>query len=249
LSFIGVDPFVEKSMFDFWIASSIKNNKIGSLERLRDLIKATCLRRRKALIGDSLELPRRLEVTENVELHQTDSKLYEFFKIKTAKMAASHSSLKGRTPEIESFKESNILSLINFLRLICNHGKLLLPQSALEIWTNRDNTSFDWQTMRNWIKRCDMCEAELELRDYVASNGSNPPCEHSICSKCSSQSKYSTVEEESICPKCASESRTTNKPGLQSPSRIPIRPSAKIEALLRNLRPNQTSQTGTVIKR
>ena len=102
MSFIGVDPFIEKSMFDFWIASSIKNKKIGSLERLRDLIKATCLRRRKTSIGDSLELPKRLERTEIVELHQADLELYDFFKVKTAKIAASNSSQKLAAPDLEN---------------------------------------------------------------------------------------------------------------------------------------------------
>lgn len=112
-------------MFDVWITAPIKDKKPNSLRRLKDLVSATCLRRTKAMISsESLALPPRVEKIESVQLHQEGQELYNFFKLKTANIAAGLAGNReagDTTPGFDQRKESNMLSLINLLRLICNH--------------------------------------------------------------------------------------------------------------------------------
>jgi SNF2 family DNA or RNA helicase len=242
LSFVGVSPFAEKSMFDFWITSPIKSKSPDGFRRLQSLVKATCLRRTKAMIGYSLELPRRIEDVEYIDLHPADQELYNFFKTKTANIAAHVTPYNMGAFQPDGFKENNILVLINFLRLICNHGKQLLPPSAVEAWKARDGEFIDWKMMRDSRKRCDMCDTDVEEVDVLTSGGLHFHCRHFICTACTNQQERNTTEEEMKCPKCViapgkgKESRITPAPTL-------IPPSAKVEALLRNLRLEQTSKT------
>lgn len=224
-------------MFDFWIASPIKDGKPASLRRLRDLVRATCLRRTKKMISESLELPQHFERTETVEFHQDDRELYTFFKEKTAMIAAGVSSSNMSTSRSNHLKESNILSLINFLRLICNHGKNLLPPSAVKIWEARDRASIDWQMMRNSRLRCGKCDAQVEGTESAVSSSPYLCCEHYICSNCVIQSEDNLSEEETECPKCVADS------SLKTAATPLVRPSAKIEALLRNLHAEQISES------
>jgi len=235
ISFVGVPPFTNKSMFDFWITSPLKNGRPGSLRRLQDLVKVTCLRRTKRTIGDSFELPRRIEKIETVEFHQSDQELYNFFKEKTAKVAAGLLSSSRGTHKYEQLKENNILSLINFLRLICNHGEQLLPPSAFEAWKARDSTSIDWQMMQNCRRRCGICGADIEGTNSPTSNNPELLCQHSICAICAFQYEENTPGEERTCPKCVATSGTGTHLNISSSATTFTQPSAKIEALLRNL--------------
>src|SRR4051812_67902 len=79
LSFIRVPLLMEKSQFDFWITSPIKQKRSNCVSTLGDLIRATCLRRTKNITQASLKLPGRIERTEEIDLHQADRALYEFF--------------------------------------------------------------------------------------------------------------------------------------------------------------------------
>ena len=47
LSFLGVHPFREQRVFDFWITKPLRDNKPYSWIRIKDLIKTTCLRANK----------------------------------------------------------------------------------------------------------------------------------------------------------------------------------------------------------
>jgi len=114
LSFLGVPLLIEKSQFDFWITSPIKRKRPDSLSTLGDLIRATCLRRTKDITQDSLELPRRIERIEEIKLHQADQDLYDFFKQKTAKIAAGLAGPDEGKSRITEGKDANILTLINF---------------------------------------------------------------------------------------------------------------------------------------
>ena len=236
LTFVGVSPFCEKSMFDYWISSPIRSKEGDGFKRLQALVKATCLRRTKAMIGHSFDLPQRIEKIEYIALHPTDQELYNFFKTKTANIANKAISFNTGGVKPDTLKENNILVLINFLRLICNHGKDLLPQSALEAWRAGDSTSFDWQTMRGFGKRCEACERGIEMDTLPSA------CGHLICATCIIQQEQSTPEEEIKCRKCVmmledGKNRSRNVTPL-----TPILPSAKIEALLRNLRSEQSPE-------
>ncbi|KAI1249182.1 hypothetical protein MGN70_008792 [Eutypa lata] len=97
-------------------AKPVEANQSGSHQKLERLIKATCLRRTKKALAGSLDLLPPIEEIEYVELHTEDQELYDFFKMKTASIAANMKSKKrGKTDKGES-----ILPLMNFLRLICN---------------------------------------------------------------------------------------------------------------------------------
>lgn len=238
LSFLAIPPFQDKSKFDFWIANPVKNGRADSLRRLQDLIRATCLRRTKRMLGDSCELPKRTERIEEVEFHDIDHDLHAFFQAKCAKIAEGISTTEQSLPEVGRRKESNLLSLINFLRLICDHGLQLLPRSALDAWNARDDTSINWQMMQSCRTKCSICETDCDEADPLASNGSELRCQHWICTICASQSE-SIYGEEASCPKCATSPSPRDDSSRPSPETTFSPPSAKIEALLRNLRTEQ----------
>ena len=242
LSFLAIPPFRDKSRFDFWIATPVKNGRADSLRRLRDLIRATCLRRTKRMLKDSCKLPKRTERIEEVEFYQIDRDLYAFFQEKCAKIAEGISTTEQNLPEAGRPKEGNLLSLINFLRLICDHGLQLLPQSALDAWNARDGSSINWQMMQSCRKRCCICFTDIDDADFLASNGSDFRCQHWICTICASQSE-STYGEEGSCPKCATSPSSREDSSCHSPEPISSPPSAKIEALLRNLHTEQAVET------
>ena len=242
LSFLAIPPFKDKSKFDFWIATPVKNGKADSLRRLQDLIRATCLRRTKRMLGDSCELPKRTERIEEVEFQEIDRDLHAFFQEKCAKIAEGISATELTLPEAGHRKEGNLLSLINFLRLICDHGLQLLPRSALDAWNARDDTSINWQMMQRCRKRCCICETDIDEADFLASNGSELRCQHWICTTCALQSE-SVYGEEGSCPKCATSPGSRDYSSCPSPEATFLPPSAKIEALLRNLHTEQAVET------
>lgn len=236
LSFIGVHPFTDKSAFNFWITESIKQNRPHSLQRLENLVRATCLRRTKSLNSTLFKLPERSEKIEWIELFPEDRDLYKFFKMKTAKIASELSQRNSSIGKSDQQKETNILTLINFLRLICDHGEHLLPSSALEAWTARGSGSIDWQMMLAQKAKCDVCGVYVEELGASVSKNLEYECQHSICLTCAIGSQKDEVNDGLTCPKC------TEGIGLNSQqSNKFIRPSAKIEKLIQNIRKEQLS--------
>jgi len=238
LSFIGVPLLMEKSQFDFWITSPINQKRSHCFNILEDLIKATCLRRTKETMQGSLKLPRRTERIEEIELHQTDQVLYEFFRERTAKIAAGLSSQNEGPSKRNLDKGANILTLINFLRYICNNGEELLPQAALEVWRSKNNSSMDWEMMRKCNQKCDSCGLIIEEPDLLSNHNPEFICHHTICTICSMQSDDTFMEEVKLCPKCASPCATAKN--SSSPPNYPNHLSAKVEALIQNLNAEQT---------
>jgi SNF2 family DNA or RNA helicase len=238
LSFIGVPLLMEKSQFNFWITSPIKQKQPNSFNTLGDLIRATCLRRTKDLAQGSLKLPRRIERIEEIKMHQEDQVLYDFFKEKTAKTAAGLTGRDSGTSRRGEGKGAMILTLINFLRRICNSGEDLLPQSALEAWKSNDSTSADWQMMQKCKQICDSCSSVLEEGDLLSDNGPEFDCHHSICTACSTQRENISIDEVRKCPKC--EAKRARSGNSFSKPKSSSRFSAKVEALIRNLDAEQT---------
>ncbi|KAL9074288.1 MAG: hypothetical protein Q9157_004453 [Trypethelium eluteriae] len=192
------------------------------------------------MIGNTLELPRRLEEIEKVDFHHADEELYTFFKESTAKVASGLSSRNPGNSPRNFFQESNVISLINFLRLICDHGKNLLPTSALAAWETRDRTSIDWRLMRNSSNRCDICGAEIEPTD----SGPNaaPHLRHGqfICAKCTSEYRDSPINEGRVeRPDDGPEVGPARNSNIQNPTGAFVRPSAKVERLLQKLATEQ----------
>lgn len=128
----------EKPAFDFWIASPVKEKQAHALRTLQYLVTATALRRTKAILNMALELPQKHEKIESVQLGSTDRALYNFFKARASKTATQLSGKKDVT-EVTEDKKENTLTLINIMRLICNHGKCLLSPTAVQTWESRED--------------------------------------------------------------------------------------------------------------
>lgn len=237
-------PFSDKAAFDYWITKPIKHTRSHSLRRLEDLVRATCLRRRKLLSNGPLELPRRSEKVEWIVLSSEDRKLYEFFKLKTAELASEHLRCHPGTSKVGQRKSTNILTLINFLRLICDHGEHLLPQSALEAWKSRDSGSVDWQMMRVCKARCDKCEVNLDETEAPASIDFELQCQHLICPECAFRGQEHGADDGPACPKCVEQNVSKGDSTISQLPRTSVRPSAKVDALIRNLRQEQFSESG-----
>ncbi|KAH0562185.1 hypothetical protein GP486_003119 [Trichoglossum hirsutum] len=242
LSFIRVPPFTNKAGFDYWLANPISNNKSGGLRRLKKLVTATCLRRTKNTVKDQLKLPQRTDREETIELDGGERELYDFFKFRTSSLVAgmfSEEKLADRQ------QKGSILPLINFLRLICDHGEQLLPAPALKAWSNRGASIFDWNTMRNGGKNCALCKAGINQLQYPDALRYEF-CLHIICSECAiTDEEESPIDDES-CPICDRGSSTPQNQQLASPlskdsDSITVNywPSTKVRALLKNLQHEQ----------
>ncbi|PVH83872.1 hypothetical protein DL98DRAFT_558686, partial [Cadophora sp. DSE1049] len=237
LSFLGVPLLMDKSQFDFWITSPINRKQPNSLTVLEDLVRATCLRRTKEVVQDSLQLPLRRERIAEIKLHQKDQELYELFRGKTTRIVAGLAKKGEISPGMSKGNDVNVLTLINLLRRICNHGEDLLPQSALEAW-RANSTSMDWEMMRSCNKTCDSCECLIEELDFLSDDIAEFDCHHSFCVLCTTQCENTGTEEVRRCPKCAA--KQTGSDHSASRPKPTFRFSAKVEALMQNLRTEQT---------
>jgi SNF2 family DNA or RNA helicase len=200
------------------------------LQRLKDLIRVTCLRRTKESVITTSTLPKPIETIESVTLHEKDQAVYDFFKAQASDMAATLA--QGRSPqEKTNGGQMNVLSLINFLRLICNHGEHLLPRAALNAWKLKDTASIDWETMQQLRSRCEACGSDADETDSSTSATPNGCCEHLLCGGCATDYAETAVESSDPCSLCLVDDGSKNEPALVEVKR----PSAKLEALLRNL--------------
>lgn len=233
LSFIGIHPFYEKSGFDFWIASPLKENRAGSLQLLKNLVRATCLRRTKASSTVSLNLGKPIERTEQVQLHREDQRLYDFFKKKTADIAAGIRHADKDNLSRKLTRDENILSLMNFLRAICNHGMDLLPSSALSAWESSDTSQINWKMLQSSRITCTQCG-----QDYDAKQSRCIPHSLNVCEDCATVRDEEPVHsetsgEEALALVTIGSSETSRS------AESSARPSAKVVRLLHNLQEEQ----------
>jgi SWI/SNF-related matrix-associated actin-dependent regulator of chromatin subfamily A3 len=238
LSFIRAHPFESKDQFDRIIAQPIKEKKKDSLQILRKVVAATCLRRTKADYASALNLPHKTERVEEIEMDRDNRQLYEFFK-RFSYLTAGLDKTSKRKPA------TNILVLISMLRLICNHGEALLSKSALKAWRDQDQNSLTWEMLETSIKRCVSCDCKIEELDAVSSAVEELKCGHILCDGCVIKTQNSVGELS--CPKCEpAGARSPSATSDSSPqgelatclkARYP--PSTKVEALLRNITERQ----------
>ena len=257
LSFVRVPPFEKKGEFASLISNPINAKQNGSLDRLRALVAATTLRRTKATHLEALGLGRKTERVETVELSSSDRQLYEFFKCRSylvSTMKKPSTASKGNKRAGTgggSSRGSNILILISLLRLICDHGAALLPESAIKARRDNDPSAIDWDMLESGVNKCAGCGGEVESLDATSSTVENFDCGHILCSSCavevqgtgascascgsseSSQSPPPASQSVSLPAGSNSPRKPTGSP--RSPFAGPYVPSDKVEALLRNI--------------
>lgn len=134
LAFLQVETFREKRLFDYWIAGPMQRKGAGAVSNLKLLVAATCLRRTKNMVEEAVDLPDKKEVIEPIQLAPAERDIYKFFQRKASKLIVQ----LGQPEERE--RKNNTLSIINNMRLICNHGEDLLPESEVAIWHAHEKT-------------------------------------------------------------------------------------------------------------
>lgn len=258
LSFIGVPPFVTRDQYRFWISSPIFLNHEHSLRTLQKLVRATCLRRTKAqpYLATTLKLPRKMERLETVELLPDEREMYEFFKRQSYLLASKDTEAESTTTINAAVKKrrranekeaksgklrrkstGNIVLLLSVLRLICNHGQVLLPRVALEAWQKRDEERVTWNLLHSASEdkpACCVCGTKSsEGIDEVGESGMVEfSCKkHVACEACLNLSD----DARPTCPECSSPEIATSEADGQCTIDIQQPPSSKVSALLRNI--------------
>ncbi|KAK3983814.1 SNF2 family N-terminal domain-containing protein [Cladorrhinum sp. PSN332] len=228
LAFLGIDPFTNKAMFDFWIGTPVEKKRPEGLQRLRRLVTATSLRRTKVSVGEELDLPPRVKRQQNISMDPNDRRLYDFFRsrVDLVAMGSLSADINSSPPR------GNVLPLINILRLICNYGESLLPSSARRAWENmRFGIVTDFTAWNEKAKECYICHQVSAPEDEVRSEFT---CLHVVCSSCFDvEDGQMYAVEEIACPRCKGEDVATD---LSSTSSVGFyQPSAKVRAVVDNL--------------
>ncbi|KAF5241931.1 hypothetical protein FANTH_8891 [Fusarium anthophilum] len=236
LAFIGVPPFISKSLLDFWIMKPVTQGTTEGLRRLKLLVSATCLRRTKDSVSETLNLPDRKVHECIVQLDPDDRELYDFIKKTGSHLVAN----RGFGASDTANKTGSILPIINTLRLICNHGQRLLPTFALDAWSHRQNPTSDPSFITSKFGLCISCNVDA-LPDEMQSEFA---CSHFLCSKCAdSDEKYQTSLDSFLCPVCTKDGDSAVISAATEEKNY--RPSAKIRALIQSLRVEQQGNPPT----
>ncbi|KAK3378717.1 SNF2 family N-terminal domain-containing protein [Lasiosphaeria ovina] len=241
LTFVGVDPFHDKATFDVWIATPLRENARVGIPRLKDLVRATCLRRTKASPTVHLDLVEPIRNMEHINLSDEDQALYDFFRKKTTEIAVdtrAAEQAKGSTAA-----EGNILFHMNVLRLICNHGRALLPPRALTAWLHgSDKSEADWNMGGAVFQAggCSLCGVDLgnpDDDDDDDPRSPSPAARHrdSLCETC-----YATSRDSPDSGGFAKRQQGGEMAGGLAST---TQPSAKVEALLKNLSQEQNAES------
>ncbi|KAF4944314.1 hypothetical protein FSARC_14703, partial [Fusarium sarcochroum] len=237
LAFVKVPPFESKWGFNKFISGPINKNK-KSLSLLKEVVAATCLRRTKLDHAETLCLPQKNDRLEIIELDDSDRRLYDFFKRSSYLNGYLH-------PAPDKKGSTNILVLISLLRLICDHGQALLPKSALSAWDERNEGALTWEMLESSIERCTSCESQIEGLDITESIEGRFKCGHLFCGSC--MAALQDFADPVWCPECkrmvaSGEDSSIPAAGIPTPRDIAnihltpeYPPSAKVEALLRNI--------------
>ncbi|KAK2612781.1 hypothetical protein QQS21_001233 [Conoideocrella luteorostrata] len=234
LTFVGITPFQDKASFDYWVSTPIKEKHSDGLRRLRRLIKATCLRRTKKLIK-TCQLPHRHERIEWVELAPEDRELYKFFEKKAANIASGFNKYQPGYSIDNCQADTNILSLINFLRLICDHGEELLPQSALQAWKSSNRHLIGARIVQAIRTKCDFCRGVVH--DFGTQSVATLDCPnlHVICQPCRIKMIKTGFSTESSCPKCLNITTDDECASQTTPVATFPRLSPKVKSLIDNI--------------
>ena len=135
---------------------------------------------------------------------------------------------------------------MNFLRLICNHGKELLPPSALAVLTEQDGTSFDWRIIRACSKVCQVCGGEVEQEDICGLQSKYPEADtsRSFCVTCALERQGDTSESREAYSQVKSRDTVLTESAISKLASNVMPPSAKVKSLLKNLHKEQATDNG-----
>jgi SNF2 family DNA or RNA helicase len=214
---------------------------------LQALVLATCLRRTEETARGSVQLPGIIEETHTVKMTDSERELYDFFHKRTSEVASKTTGTGG---EVSLDLGRNILPLINFLRLICDHGLQLLPDTAIQAWQNRGHNHVDWERIQNQRPTCGLCQSDfVDTEQMGQARTEEWRCGHSICGSCIFQQGEALpdLEETISCPICV---ETEAKSGLKRqdapPSEDGYCPSSKMKALMLNLSQEQEHNKASI---
>lgn len=224
LSFLRVYPFRAKSQFMTYVVKPMEERHKLGIRPLQELVRATCLRRTKqhALASGLLRLPPRSEKTCSVDLHPHDQVLYDCVKRELQKTASGSAKAE----------QGNVMVLLNYLRLICNHGEQLVPHLAKSI-AGKALASCIGHIQGQIHVACSSCGGETDSSSVYTGTGPHG----SLCVNCASvetippHSELQMILEQS---EGSSASRSPSK--IKSTLSKAVRPSAKVVALVNNLR-------------
>ncbi|KAH8150923.1 uncharacterized protein LAJ45_05105 [Morchella importuna] len=196
LRFLRLSPFDEEGTFSKYIVRPLKDANPEGLRCLCILIGSTCLRRTK----DILELPPKIDQEVYIHLEPPERRLYEICKKDSANMIE-----QALTESRSGSSYFSILQSILRLRLMCDHGKDLLPsmvQNRLEGYSYADHinpqTSSDIE-MEDCVQeesptqqiaseffapRCALCSKTIDAAEAESEATSSQTCPHTICDSC-----------------------------------------------------------------
>ena len=192
----------------------------------------------------SLDLPSPTEKIEHVDLHRDDQKLYDLLKKKTAAIAARQSQGKERIADHQGAREVNILTLMNFLRRICNHGKDLLPSTLLTSLKGLEEASINCKMVRASLRACKACGEDLEVPGVDRLDSMSPEASphQYVCAVCNPIAEDNALEDQRLCLPDRAISQTSPGKLVELKPAVGIaRPSAKVESLLLNLSTEQAA--------
>ena len=268
LAFIGVPPFQTRDQFKYWISAPLLKNQTHSLRLLRKLILATCLRRTKShsALSAVLNLPEKVENYQEVHLTEKERELYDFFKrhsylvvSQSVQLPSDSKSKRKPNPRMAASagtvssgakrgQVGNTITLISILRRICDHGEVLLPESALQVWQTGKNDIIKWNIFKSAAtleRTCCVCgfNALSEMDEQVESELSELSCKvHFSCDGCVT----STDDSVPMCPNCPAITDATSSDAAVDGIGESFEFSSKVEALLQNIMP--TFQSVTSVK-
>lgn len=215
-----------------YIVKPLEEKRIFGSQPLQELVRATCLRRTKqqTLASGLLSLPHRNEKTCSVNLHPDDQILYDSVK-KVLQKTASGSDKSLRKDVSAKAKEKNVMVLLNSLRLICDHGEDLVPQFVKSITEKSPASYIDHMQRHIDTAACSSCGGETDGSSvFTGPQGA-------LCVNCANLERLPPgPPSEMILQQGDGNSNSQSASMGKSTFGKAVRPSAKVVALLNNLR-------------
>ncbi|CAG8952746.1 hypothetical protein HYFRA_00008990 [Hymenoscyphus fraxineus] len=196
VKFLQVHPYSDSSTFEEEIFRPWQNRQGTSAQgflRLKTLVRAITISRTKAVVN----LPTRVDEVHGLHFTAGERENYDAAKAQSRKLLDEAISSKK-----EGTKTFNALSLLNNLRLICNHGLLAKCTADKMMGRTSQDPSANLESLFDGAKTCSICEADLfedflEGSSITAFDGQHQAdsCEPAICENCKSQKVFSGMPQ------------------------------------------------------